>query len=254
MKIRPASAFCLTLVLAATAAAQEANLTRSEVAALKAKIVTVQQAMGEDPAGYIKESEDFNLPTEANPAQGGKFWPITSGVSLRYGDRASVEGQANMEKAAAEFQTKYAAALASGNAEAITKMVEEMTRIQTAAMAAAANPAARKEPLSVYVQLNQNPTVAIDPDAVVLEQAGVIVLRDTNVSDGKGNVTVYVDPVALRATQELSKIELRTADGGVGLKTGVYHVVIQLNGTVADAEAWAQTFDFGAMLGVIDPQ
>ncbi|HEY9182651.1 MAG TPA: hypothetical protein VIQ99_05595 [Gammaproteobacteria bacterium] len=253
MKIRPASALGLTLVLV-TAAAQETNLTRSEVAALKAKIVTVQQAMGEDPAGYIKESEDFDLPTEANPARDGKFWPITSGVSLRYTDRGTVESQDSIEKANAEFQQKYAAALASGNPEAITKMVEEMQRIQTQAMAAAANPAAKKDPMSVYVQLNQNPTVGIDPDAVVLEQAGVIVLRDTNVSNGRGNVTVYVDPVALKATQELSKIELRTADDGMPNKTGVYHVVIQLNGAVADAEAWAKTFDYDAILGVIDPR
>lgn len=152
----------------------------------------------------------------------------------------------------AEFQTKYAAALASGNAEAITRMVEEMTRMQTQAMAAAANPAARKEPMSVYVQFNQNPIVGIDPDAVVLEQAGVIALRDKEASSEQGNVTVYIDPVALRATQELSKIELRTADDGMPSKTGVYHVVIQLSGNVADAEAWAKTFDFDAMLGVFD--
>jgi hypothetical protein len=254
MKIQSVTGLCFALLLAAPASAQEANLTRSEVAALKAKIVAVQQAMGGDPSGYLKESEDFNLPTEANPAQGGKYWPITSGVSLRYTDRGAVEGQANVEKAAAEFQAKYAAALASGNVEAITKMVEEMNRIQTQAMAAAANPATRKDPMSVYVQLNQNPTVGIDPDAVVHEQAGVIVLRDTNVSNGRGNVTAYIDPVALKATEELSKIELRTADGGMPNKTGVYHIVIQLNGTVADAEAWAKTFDYGAMLGVIDPR
>ncbi len=252
MRIHLASAVCLSFLLAATATAQN-NLTRSEVAALKAKIVTVQQAMGGDPTGYIKESEDFQLPTEANPAEGGKFWPITSGVSLRFTDRGTVESQANIEKATADFQQKYAAAIASGDAEAITKMVEEMQRIQTQAMAAAANPAAKKQPMSVYVQLNQNPTVGIDPDAVVHEQAGVIVLRDTsNQSDGRGNVTAYIDPVALKATEELSKIELRTADGGMPNKTGVYHVVIQMNGTVADAEAWAKTFDFGAMLGVID--
>ena len=88
------------MFLVATAGAQETNLTRSEVAAIKAKIVAVQQAMGGDPSGYLKESEDFDLPTDFNPAQGGKYWPITSGVSLRYGDRGSAEGQANMEKAA----------------------------------------------------------------------------------------------------------------------------------------------------------
>ena len=106
--------------------------------------------------------------------------------------------------------------------------------------------------MSVYVQLNQNPTVGIDPDAVVLEQPGVIVLRDANGNDGQGDVTVYADPVALRATEELSQIELRTDDDGMPNKTGVYHVVIQLSGTIADAEAWARTFDFPKILGVID--
>jgi hypothetical protein len=47
---------------------------------------------------------------------------------------------------------------------------------------------------------------------------------------------------------------LRTAQDGVSSKTGVFHVVIQLNGSVTDAEAWAKNFDFGKMLGVIDPR
>jgi hypothetical protein len=250
MKIHPASGLCLTLVLAATAAAQDTSLTRSEVAALKAKLVTVQQAMGGDPSGYLKESEDFDLPTDSNPAQGGKFWPITSGITLRYTDRASAEGVANAEKAAEEFQAKYAAAAASGNVEALTKMLEEMQRVQAAAM----TPPVKKEPMQVYVQLNQNPTVGIDPDAVVLEQPGVIVLRDKEVSSEKGAVTVYIDPVALKATQELSKIELRTGNDGVANRTGVYHIVIQMNGAVADIESWVRGFDLTSMLGVIDPR
>lgn len=254
MRVLAVGGVGLALVLAATAAAQETSLTRSEVAAIKAKLTAVQQAMGADPAGYIKESENFSLPTDFNPARDGKYWPITSSVNLRYTDRASKEGVAGAEKAAEDFQAKYAAALASGNVEAITQMVEEMTRIQNAASAAAMNPA-RKDNMSVNVQLNMNPTVGIDPDAVVHEQSGVIVLRDKNDPSGeKGNVTVYVDPVALKVTEELSKIELRTAQDGVSNRTGVYHVVIQLNGTLADAEAWAKSFDYGAILGVIDPR
>lgn len=249
MKFHAMSGVCLAVFLAATAGAQETNLTRSEVAAIKAKIVTVQQAMGGDPVGYLKESEDFDLPTEFNRAQEGKYWPITSGVSLRYGDKGSAEAQANMEKAATEYQTKMAAAVASGNIADITRMSEELTRMQAAAMA----PAERKEPMNVYVRLNQNPTAGIDPDAVVLEQPGVIALRDKGQGE-RGDVTVYIDPVALKATEELSKIELRTANDGVTNKTGVFHVVVQLNGTLADLEAWVKTFDFGAMLGVIDPQ
>jgi hypothetical protein len=248
MKTLPTSGLCLALLFA-TAASAQTSLTRTEVAAIKAKIVAVQQAMGGDPAGYLKESEDFDLPTDFNPAQGGKYWPITSGVSLRYTDRGAAEGQANMERFMADLQTKMAAAAASGNVAEIQRITAEATRMQAAAM----NPAQRKEPMNVYVQLNQNPTVGIDPDAVVLEQPGVIALRNEQ-SDGEGDVTVYIDPVALRATQELSKIELRTANDGVSNRTGVFHVVIQLNGTLADAEAWAQDFDFGAMLGVIDPR
>ena len=122
--------------------------------------------------------------------------------------------------------------------------------MQAAAMA----PAAKKEAMTVYVQFNMNPTVGIDPDAVVLEQPGVIALRETDVSSGTGSVTVYIDPVALEATEELSKIELRTAQDGVSNKTGVYHIVIQINGTVADIEVWVKGFDFKSMLGVIDPR
>ena len=250
MKIHPGSGLWLTLVLAATALAQGSSLTRSEVAALKAKLVAVQQAMGGEPAGYLKESEEFSLPTDANPAQGGKFWPITSGISLRFTDRASVEGEAAAKKAADEFQTKYLAAIASGDTKAMERMIAEMTRLQTVA----ATPRVKKEDMTIYVQFNQNPTVGIDPDAVVLEQPGVIALRGQSTSNQKGEVTVYIDPVALKATTELAKIELRTADDGVGNKTGVYHIVIQLDGTVADLESWVKKFDFRTMLGVFDPR
>jgi hypothetical protein len=252
MRIHPMSRLLsglwLTLILAATAVAQDTSLTRSEVAALKAKLVAVQQAMGGDPSGYLKESEDFNLPTDSNPAQGGKFWPITSGITLRYTDRASAEGVASAEKAAEDFQARYAEALASGNYDAMTKMAEEMTQLQAAAM----TPAVKKEDMTVYVQFNMNPSVGIDPDAVVLEQSGVIALRRKEMTGDRGDVTVYLDPVALEATQELSKIELRTADDGVSNKTGVFHIVIQMNGAVTDIEAWVKSFDFPAMLAVMD--
>jgi hypothetical protein len=233
-----------------TAAAQSTSLTRSEVTAIRAKLVAVQQAMGADPAGYVKESEDFSLPTDFNPAEGGKFWPITSSIRLRYVDKVSTEGRAAAERAAQEMQTKYAAAAASGNVEALQKLVQDVQQLQAAAMA----PPVKQTPMDVYVQLNQNPTVGIDPADVVLERAGVIALRDKQVVGDKGSVTVYVDPVALANSSDLAKIELQTAQDGVGSKIGVYHVVISLNGAVPDLEAWAKTFDYGPILGVIDPQ
>jgi len=250
MKTLFGNAFFLALVLSGTAGAQSTSLTRSEVTAIRAKLVAVQQAMGADPAGYLKESEDFNLPTDFNAAKDGKFWPITSSIRLRYTDKASSEGQANAEKALEEFQAKYAAAAASGNVEALTKMTQDLQKMQAAAL----TPPVKKEPLDVNVELNHQPTVGIDPAAVVLEKAGVIALRDKEVSRDTGSVTVYVDPVALKNSSDLAKIELQTADDGVGNKIGVYHVVIQLNGSVADAEAWAKSFDYGAILGAIDAQ
>ena len=254
MRTLSIGASCLALILAVPAMAQETSLTRSEVTAIKDKLVIVQQALGADPAGYIKESEDFDLPTDFNPAQNGRFWPITSAVNLRYTDRASVEGAANIERTAAEFQARYAAALASGDAAVITRMVEEMTALQTQAAAAAMNPATRKEPMQVYVQFNMNPSVAIDPDAVVLEQPGVIALRDKELTSDEGQVTVYIDPVALAATEELSQFELRTPNDGVTNKSGIYHIVISAHGSVPDIEAWVMGFDFDAMLGVFDPR
>ena len=60
MRILLGSALFLSLAVGGTAAAQSPSLTRSEVTAIRAKLVAVQQAMGADPAGYVKESEDFS--------------------------------------------------------------------------------------------------------------------------------------------------------------------------------------------------
>jgi hypothetical protein len=40
---------------------------------------------------------------------------------------------------------------------------QQMTTMQSATM----NTAERKQPMNVYVRLNQNPTVGIDPDAIL---------------------------------------------------------------------------------------
>jgi hypothetical protein len=227
-------------------------LTRTEVTAIRAKLVTVLEAMGE-PAGYLKDSEDFSLPTDFNPnnSQPGKFWPIVSAVSMRFKDRGAAESAANIEKATQEFQTKYAAAIASGDAAAMEKVMQELQRIQ---MAALAPPAPPKEPLQVYVQFNMNPSVGIDPAAVALERTGVIALRRQELNSDKGQITVYIDPVALKAPGDLAKFELRTDENGVANRTGLYHIVIQMNGAVPDLQSWIEKFDYPKILAVIDPR
>jgi hypothetical protein len=253
MRIGGIGAISVVLFVLSSAVAQETSLTRAEVAAIKAKLVTVQEAMGADPSGYLKESEEFSLPTDANPAQDGKFWPIQSSVSLRYGDRAVTESRESAEQANKDLEQRYSAAIASGDPNAILKLTEEITRMtQQAAAASAVEP---KQPMHVYVQFNMSPYAAIDPDAVVFESPGVIALRDADdLSGERGSVTVYLDPVALKATETLSKIELKTTDGGVGNKSGVFNIQISANGTIADIEEWVKSFDTAAMLSVIDSQ
>ena len=228
--------------------AQSTNLNRAEVAAIKAKLVAVQKAVGMDPDGYALESEDFSLPTNFNPAGGGKFWPITSSVSMDFTDRSAMEAAENAEKMSADFEQRYIAAAASGNQAAANAMLTEMMQAQSAGNSP------QKEDMYLNIQFNMNPYAGIDPDGVVFEKPGVIALKGNEKADEVGEVTVYFDPVALRETETLSSIELKTPEGGVGNRTGVFNVTVTMHGTVGDAEAWAQKIDVGAVLAVIDPQ
>jgi hypothetical protein len=242
----------LFLVYANLAFAQETGLDRSEVAGIKQKLVTVQKALGDDPEGYTLESEDFNLPTDFNPTQDGKFWPITSSVSLRFGDKVSKDGQASAEQAAADFQAKYAAAIASGDYGSMEKMMEEMQTVSQQAAAAAMAP--KKQPMTVNVQFNMSGGTGIDPDAVVFEKTGVIAIRKKNLNDERGTLWVYIDPVALKDTRKLSRIDMKTPSDRMTKKTGVFNITIQVDGTLSDVEAWAQKMDTDSMLSVIDSQ
>ncbi len=133
-------ALILALVGPNPSYAQDASLDRDEVAVIKKKLVTVQTALGDDPDGYVLDSEEFNLPTDFNPAQAGKFRPIRSSLSLRYSDKASKNSQAGVEKAAEDFQARYSAAIASGDQAAMMKMMEEMQMMATQAAAASMAP------------------------------------------------------------------------------------------------------------------
>ena len=86
-------ALILALVGPNPSYAQDASLDRDEVAVIKKKLVTVQTALGDDRTvcpGFRR----FNLPTDFNPAEDGKFRPIRSSLSLRYSDKASKNSQA----------------------------------------------------------------------------------------------------------------------------------------------------------------
>ncbi|HAZ11180.1 MAG: hypothetical protein A2X86_08590 [Bdellovibrionales bacterium GWA2_49_15] len=225
------------------------DLARDEVAAIKKKLVTAQTALGAPPEGYTRTREDFDLPTSGNTS-GGKMYPINSGVREEYGSKAKKEGEANQKKLEADFQQKYAEAMAKNDIEAIGKLSMEMQQGAAQNMAAMSTP---KEPITVQIHFNSNPYDAIDPDAVVMEKPGVIALKKKNQSEeSKGKVSLYFDPVILKDTKKLSKIELRSPEGGIAKKLAVFNIAINLEGPLEAAEAWAKKIDTKAILGLID--
>ncbi|MDA1063706.1 MAG: hypothetical protein O2907_05115 [Proteobacteria bacterium] len=209
--------------------------------------MAVRTAVGGDPQGYALESEEFDLPTNFNPAQNGKFWPITSSVSLRFTDKAIQDAEANAEQAAADFQARYLAAAMSSNQAAMEAAMQEMMRAES-------GDGTIKEDMNVNVQFNMNPYAGIDPDGVLFEKSGVIALVDDSVSGTNSQVVVYFDPIALRETETLSKVELRTPQEGVSNRSGVFNVTVTLYGALEDLKSLAQGIDTSAVLAVIDSQ
>ena len=239
---------CVVLWSIGSLAFAQNNLPRQEVAQVKARLTAVIDAMGADPAGYVKEPADFNLPTEFYPAQEkGRFWPVSASVSVNYTDRGIQETTANAEQAAEDFEARYAAAVASGDPNAIARMSQEILRISSLSAAAAFSSDA-KDDMTVYIAFNSSPYAAIDPDAVVFERPGVMALRELPDND---EVVVYLDPVALAETETLSSFTLSTTDGGVSDRIGIYNIMITLDGASEDIEAFAQGFDTDAMLAQI---
>jgi len=244
MRTQPFTALCLLLLTFTSAVAQDNNLNRAEVGTIKNKLVAVRQALGGDPAGFALESEDYDLPTNFNPAGKGKYWALTSNVYLNYTDKAVQDFQANSEQAAADFQAKYMAAVMSGN--------EAAMQAAMAGMMQASNPAEAKQDMTINVQFNMNPMAGIDPDGVLFEKPGVIALKDYDVANESGQLVVYFDPVKLRETETLSRVDLSLPQSGVDNRVGVYNVEITLRGAVADIEAVAQGMNTDAVLAVID--
>jgi hypothetical protein len=103
------------------------------------------------------------------------------------------------------------------------------------------------------VRFNANPGTTIDPDAVVFESAGVIGLR-LNWEEGAetGRIGVYFDPVSLKDTKQLSKVDLKEPEGGAGRKVLLLNATMELSGPPAEIEAWARRIDVKKALAQID--
>jgi hypothetical protein len=228
-------------------AQDEKSLTRDEVSVIKKKLVAVFEALGQ-PAGYSVERDDFNLPTEAyKNSNSGKYNLINSSASRRFGTQKKTdEENKDLQK---EYQKKVAEAQAKGDYAAMSKLALEMQQKAGAMQLKASE--THKDPIEVYVHLNSNPGAVIDPDAVVFEHPGVIALK-SNVENGAERIAIYFDPVSLRETKQLSRVDLKTPEDGVARRTLVLNATVDITGPIAEIEPWAKKVDVKKVLSQID--
>jgi len=246
-----ASLTAAALLLVCGARAQEENpLSRDEVGSIKKKLVNVLDALGQPPAGYSIEHESFNLPTEAYKAQKTNLYNlIGAGADRKYGTQKKTEAaNEDMQK---EYQKKLLEAQAKGDYQELGRLSQEMQKKMSEAQLKAVE--GNKEPIDVRISFNSNPGATIDPDAVLFERAGVIALKsaDDN-SKGKTRVHIYFDPVSLKDTKQLSRVNMKQPEDGVARRTTVLNATIELYGPAADVEALAKKIDTKKVLAQID--
>jgi hypothetical protein len=244
------SFLALLLLDAGAARAQNQNedpLTRDEVSVIKKKMVAAFEALGQ-PDGYSIEHDNFNLPTEAyKNSNSGKYNLIGGSANRRFGtQKKTEEASKDLQK---EYQKKMAEAQASGDYQAMSKLAQEMQ--QKAGQMQLKATEAQKDPIEVSVMLNNDPGAVIDPDAVVFEHPGVIALKST-ADSGPERISIYFDPVSLKDTKQLSRVDLKRPEDGVSRKTLVLSISIDVSGPAAEIEPWLKKIDFKKVLAQID--
>jgi len=240
------------LMCSALLSAQTNNLTRDEVSVVKKKLVAVIDALGQPPKGYVKEDEDFSLPTEfSKNATSGLYYPVYGSVQMKFGGGAEKIQKKTEKEFQQDYQKKIAEAQAKGDYEAVAKLAQEMQKKMGEAQVKVIE--ATKEPINVSITFNSNPGQTIDPDGVVFEKPGVLALKfKENEAQEKIRVVVYFDPVSLKDTKQLSKVDLAMPDEGIKSKTGVLNATIEFTGPSAEVEQWAKTVSANKVLAQID--
>ena len=238
------------LLVSSISAAQQAKLNRDDVASFKKKLVAVLNALGQAPQGYKSETskENYNLPTETWMSEGS--YNLANGSAHR-------EYSANpwTEEDQKQYSTKVQAAQAKGDMNEVVRLSQEMQqKAYQAAAAAQENP-----PIRVEVLLNSGGGETIDPDAVVMEGPGFIALRSKEgMSEGSERVRIYCDPVSLKDTKSLSKVEMEQGDGEgsasrkITSKTAVKFITIQMEGQIDKIEPWVKKISPKSVLAQID--
>lgn len=245
-------AVLIALCQPAPGRAGETPLNRQEVTVIKKKLVEAAAALGQPPDGYGKAEESFDLPTSAASAERGDgYRPVYAGASLRYDGGADKLGKASGKDLEAEYRRKMLEAQASGNYQAMSQIAQEM--MQKSSQAQLAVEEARREPVDIALRFNNNPGATIDPDAVLFESPGIIALKVLDGRSDRLQVTIFFDPVKLKDTQSLARIDLGDEERpGVAQKTAVRNIVLEINGPPEVVEAWSKRIATARILAQID--
>jgi hypothetical protein len=235
--------------------ADDQPLNREEVTVIKHKLIAVEEALGAPPSGYVKAEESFELPTSiTHRSEGDGFYPVYSSVNLRFDGGADKQSKKSQKDIEAEYKKKMLEAQAAGNYEAMSTIAQEMMQKMSQAQMAAEE--ARRVPISIIMNFNTNPSTAIDPDAVVFERSGVIALKNmTERDEEEMRIRIYLDPVHLKETKTLSRVELSDdPDHGVTKKTTTRNLTIEMTGPAQEVEAWSKRIDTAKALAQIDTE
>lgn len=234
-------------------AGEEKNLlTREEVTVFKKKLVTVLDALGLPPAGFAKQKDDFNLPTQFY-LEKGKLVSNQASATRKFAIKGVKDAEAANKQAGVDYQKKVLEAQAKGDYQEMARVMQEMQqKTSQTALAGVKAQDEKKLPIEVKVELNGADYRTIDPDMVVVEKEGVLALKTQQGEEGdpQETVTIFFQPVLLKDTKTLSLVDIKT--GPVPAKTSVSSISIELEGAAAEVEAWAKRVDFKKVLAQID--
>lgn len=226
-------------------------LTRDEVSVLKKKLQGVAEALGKFPEGYIKEDEDFYLPTEAYRQPSGLFLPAAPSVTYRFGGGSEQKTKKSSKDFEKEYKKRMAEAQAKGDAQEMIKISQEMQKKAGEMQLESLD--SSKEPVQVTIRFNAEASQAIDPDGVLFESQGVICMRiDHDEAQGSSRVVVFIDPVSLQNTKNLSRADMKMPEEGVKEKTRVLNVTVEMDGPADIVESWAKALAVKKVLAQID--
>ena len=239
----------VAIVVAGSAGwAQNAKpLTRDEVATVKKKLVAVLNALGDAPKGYRSDerNESFTLPTEFYESEGSANL-LYSGAHREYSFKTSEDEQKAM-------MDKIRAAQAKGDMQEVMRLSQEM---QSKAMQAATS-AEENPPIRIDVNFNRGDSETIDPDGVLFEGTGFIALKSKQgENEGNERVRIFFDPVTLKSTKTLSKVDFNQAQGTdtkkIASKTAVKYISVELVGPTSAVETWAKKLNTKTVLSQVD--